>query len=181
MGLFPFLSGFTDSSLHGRLMSLLQTIKTFDTVSARGERSLGIALATAEGQRLLEQFAFTEKRLAQVLPGKVVFEPNTATLSVSDFTTAQMLFPHQATVAEVLFGVLRFDTAAMETQLFMSPAATLPKNTTIANFGLTPTTSVEGNGVFIAVVSVRFYEEMNGERYFLKDLGSQCVEVVGVW
>ena len=181
IGLFPFLNGFADTSLHGRLMSLFQAIKGFDVVSARGERSLGIALATLEGQRMLEQFAFTEKRLKQVLRGKVVFEPLDATLSVSDFTIAQMIFPHQATVAEVLFGVLRFDTNVMETQLFMSPPVWLTKDAVIADFSMTTTAPVVGQGIFMAVVSVRFYEEVNGERYLLKDLESQCVEILGVW
>ena len=162
-------------------MSLLQTIKTFDTVSARGQRSLGIALATAEGKSLLERFAFTEKRLKQVLPGKVVFEPSTATLSVSDFKIGQMVFPDEATEAEVLFGVLRMDTDVMETALFMSPPVVLTKNTAMTDFSLTPTEPVVGNGIFIAVARVRFYDVVNEERYLLKALEWQCVEVVGVW
>lgn len=180
-GLFPFLTGFKDPSLHGRLMSLLQTIKTYDTVSVRGQRSLGIALGTPEGQKLLKGFSFSEQRVSQLLQSRLVFDATSATLTVADFSAQALKFPLGSSVAEVQFGVLRIDDAQAKTELFMSNAHVITPTDTETQFSMIPTVLPTGTGVFIAVAGVKFYEVVNGERYLVKSLDAQGVEVVGVW
>ncbi|MEK8179149.1 hypothetical protein WMW71_02240 [Flavobacterium buctense] len=181
LGLFPFLNGFTDSTLHGRLMSLFQTIKTFDRVSVRGQRSLGIALGTPEGQSLLKKFVFSEQSVSQLLRSRLVFDAASATLTVADFSAQALKFPLGSSVAEVQFGVLRIDYAQAKTELFMSNAHYITPTDTETQFTMTPTVLPTGTGVFIAVAGVKFYEVVNGERYLVKSLGELGVEVLGVW
>lgn len=181
LGLFPFLTGFTDPTLYGRLMSLWQTIKTYDTVSVRGQRSLGIALGTPEGQKLLKNFAFGEQRVSQLLRSRLVFDAESTTLTVADFSAQTLKFPHGSSVAEVQFGVLRIDYAQAKTELFLSAAHAITPTNPETQFSMTPTVLPTGSGVFIAVAGVKFYEVVNGERYLVKSLDGFGVEVVGVW
>lgn len=181
LGLFPFLTGFTDPTLHGRLMSLLQTIKTFDTVSLRGQRSLGIALGAPEGQKLLKDFSFGEQRVSQLLRSRLVFDTASATLTVADFSTQALKFPLGSSVAEVQFGVLRIDYAQAKKELFMSDAHVITPTDIETHFTMMPTVLPTGTGVFIAVAGVKFYEVVNGERYLVKSMDTQGIEVVGVW
>lgn len=181
LGLFPFLTGFMDPTLHGRLMSLFQTIKTFDTVSLRGQRSLGIALGTPEGQKLLKDFSFSEQSVSQLLRSRLVFDAASTTLTVADFSAQALKFPLGSSVAEVQFGVLRIDYAQAKTELFMSNARFITPTDTETQFSMTPTVLPTGMGVFIAVAGVKFYEVVNGERYLVKSLGEFGVEVLGVW
>lgn len=58
----PFLIGYTDGTLHSRLMQLFLKLKDLDAVSKRGERQVSHGIGTTYGKQLLKEFVFTPKR-----------------------------------------------------------------------------------------------------------------------
>ncbi|WNM19771.1 hypothetical protein [Flavobacterium capsici] len=178
--LFPFFGSYNDTTLHGRMMSLFQKVKVCDEVSVRGERKVGVGLTTDEGKLLLQRFGFTEKSVRAVLPGRLVYHPSTYSLEVTDFDINSSDFPKSAAIMELQFGIMALDDLLLPSQIFMSTPQYFDAQSTVTDFVMTPNELPPSGVVTIAVAGVRFYEVVNGERYLLKALNLQSVEVVGV-
>jgi hypothetical protein len=176
--LFPFFGSYADTTLHGRMMSLFQAIKVFDTVSERGERKVGVGLTTVEGKLLLERFGFTAKSTRSVFPGKMGYDAVNSTLEVTDFNARNIKFPPSASIMELQFGVLTLDALHLPSEIFMSSTRYFDAQSTDVTFDMVPNVLPTVGSLGIPVVGVRFYEVVNGERYLLKTLGYQYVEVL---
>lgn len=69
MALFPFVQKIRMPYLHNHVVSLLNQIVKFDSVSLRGSKTLMLGLATDEGRSLLKGFDFNkELSLKKVFP-----------------------------------------------------------------------------------------------------------------
>jgi hypothetical protein len=178
--LHPFFGSYGDKTLHRRLMSLFQSVKVCDGVSVRGERKVGIGLTTGEGKLLLHRFGFTEKSVRAVLPGSLVYHPSTYSLEVTDFDINSSDFPKSAAIMELQFGIMALDDLLLPSQIYMSTSQYFDAQSMVTDFVMTPNELPPSGVVTIAVAGVRFYEVVNGERYLLKALNLQSVEVVGV-
>jgi hypothetical protein len=178
--MFPFFGSYADTTLHGRLMSLFQAIKVCDTTSVRGARMVGVGLTTVEGKLLLERFGFTSKSVQMVFPGKMVYQSMNATLAVTGFDAKAIKFPLSAHVMELQFGVLTLDALHMPSQIYMSSPQYFDAQSSVVAFEMTPNELPIVPGVAVAVIGVRFYEVVNGERYLLKTLSTQRIEVLAV-
>ncbi|KGO89897.1 hypothetical protein [Flavobacterium suncheonense] len=181
LALYPFLKDYKETTLHGRLMRMLQEVKNCDPVSERGQRKVGLGLQTPEGQKLFQDFAFTAPHsAADLLGGVLAYDSATFTLTVSDWTVQTVAFPAGATHVEILFGVLDFDFDRLTASLQLSAPLVLAKTTTATFFTLSPETAPELSGTPIAFVGVRFYEEVNGRLFGLKGvagIGLDCLWV----
>ncbi|MGV9002407.1 hypothetical protein [Flavobacterium sp.] len=176
--LFPFFGTYADSSLHGRLMRLFQDVKVCDVVSARGLRIVGKGLASVEGSNLLRQFAFTEKPISAFMTGDLVFNPLDYSLSVNEFDAKKICFPLSTSVMELQFGVLTFDASHLPSEVFMSAPQFFDAGSSVTNFVMHPMVVPTGTSLKIGVVGLRFYEELNGQRYLMRSLNCQSIAVL---
>ena len=181
LGLYPFLKDIKDITLHGRMMSLFQTIKVLDTFSERGKRIFQNGLTTDEGRTLLQDFAFTPQKASSMLPGVGIFDPVTQQYTVSDINLNNLRLPKGASGMQVYFGVLVADFDAETSMLFKSNVIFIDINFSVPSFTLTPDSLPSGSGTRISVLQVRYYQEVNGKVFLFYELGEQGVAVLGVY
>ena len=181
LGLHPFLKDVVDVSLHGRLMRLFQAIKSCDTVSARGQRRFDKGLATDEGKVLLLSFVFTIQKASTLLPGTGFFDAALERYIVSAVQLKRLRLPKGASGMQLCFGVLVADFENDTTAFFKSDAVQITPEFPDTDVVLTPEPLPVGTGVRIAVLQLRYYQEVNGVTYLFKELSQQGLEVVGVY
>lgn len=180
LGLHPFLKDLADVSLHGRLMRLFQEVKRCDTVSERGQRRFEKGLATDEGKALLLSFVFTSQKASAFLPGTGVFDAALERYTLSAVQLKRLRLPKGASGMQLCLGVLVADFEQGTTAFFKSTAVQLHAQNA-ADFVVTPEPLPVGTGVRIAVLQVRYYQEVNGTIYLFQELSQQGLEVVGVY
>lgn len=177
--LHPFLGNHRDGTLHGRLMKMLQQVKTYDNISVRGERRVGIGLEDPMGWKLFSGFSFAPKySFAAIVGGNAYYDAGASSLTVSDFDIGRVAFPAAATHMEIKFGVLRFDFETADCLLYQSVPLVMTRSFDGDGFSLTLPVSPEGEGMRIGFGCVRFYQEVGGNLYVLKDEGSIGVGVL---
>ena len=181
LGLHPFLKDLADVSLHGRMMTLFQQIKVLDGVSERGQRTFENGLATAEGRTLLLHFAITAQKVSTMLPGDGHFDSITHKYRLTNFKPAALRLPKGANGLQLCLGVLQADFADDTSTFYRSEpvyvAATFVDNTVT----LVPTSLPTEAGLRIAVLQLRYYQEVNGRLFLFNELAAQGLEVVGVY
>lgn len=181
LGLYPFLHDFKDVTLHARMMRLFQEIKTLDTVSERGQRTFQKGLATNEGRSLLVNFAITQQKASIMLPGHCVFDAVAQKYTVSNITPSTLRLPKGATGMKVCLGILEADLNAEVSKLFVSDVVSIDANYGNTSFVLTPEPLPTADGVRIAVLQVRYYQEVGGKVFLFNELKEQGLEIVGVY
>ncbi|GAA3559441.1 hypothetical protein [Snuella lapsa] len=166
----PFYQGVKFSSFHSYLMRLFLGLKDLDGVHARGQRRVGSGVDTAEGTLLLQQFDYTPAcDITTVLPFKFVYDASNYTLTILDFNISKVAFLPGATHVELLYGVLDFNFETLDYDLHLASSLVLDRNYSGGGLYLEPSTLPTGIGTCLAVTGVRFYQEVDGELYMLKD------------
>jgi hypothetical protein len=177
--LAPFLEYYSDGTLHGRMMHLFQEIKKLDATSARGLRTVGNGILTAEGRELFTHFRFTPScNIGEMVPMKARYDAATCVYSVVDFAIGEVKFPKGATHLELRFGVLGVDFETKVYKMFMGAPLLLAKGVAVGSFSLTPTVLPDAGLHRFAFVGICFYQELNGVRYVLREDGNVGVAVV---
>ena len=181
MALHPFFGGYKDVSLHGRMMQLLQQIKSYDAVSERGKRTVGNGIATPMGALLFQNFDFTPKRPhSLLLAGKCSFDWDFFCYTVTNFDLRLIPFPAAATHLEFRLGVLLFDFTTLDSKMHLGAPMLLGRDFAGSSFSLCPEPVPNGTGKRFAFVGVQFYQEVGGEMYLLKEEGAHGLELVGL-
>jgi len=176
----PFLCIYKDGTLHGRLMSLFMSIKDLDAVSARGHRSVYGGMQTVRGRRLLQDFGFTPScDVASYLPGTSDYDANTRTFTVTDFDVSQLSFPSGATHMAFTLGVLHFNFETNAYELTQSIPTYITTSFTDYTFNLqAPAPSLPGTA--IALLGVKFYQEVGGQFVVMRGKKAVGLQVVSV-
>ncbi len=175
-----FLSNLSDGTLHGRMMSLFQTIKELDGQSLRGERKVGKGIVTVKGRQLFKEFNFTPKcRIPLVVPMCGSYEQATFTYQVSEFDIERVMFPKGSNLLEVQYGVLEMNFEMGDFKMYMAPPIELEPHVIVDGFSMTPTELPSMDLVCFAFVGICFYQVLNGEKYLFKDEGSVGIVCVG--
>lgn len=173
VALFPFLMHYKDVTLHGRMMRLFQEIKNLDAVSGRGLRKVGNGMATAQGLALLRDFEFTPKCDPKtVVPMNGSYDADSCVYSVTGFDIRQVRFPKAATHLQLQFGVLGVDFEGAIYKLFMAEPLLFEKGSAVNSFSLSPVVLPNTGLQRFAFLGVTFYQELNGEKYVLKEEGN---------
>jgi len=181
LALLPFLLDVRDGSLHGLMMRLFQQIKTLDIVNTRGARTVAQGMTTAMGRKLLKDFDFTPScNVQQLLGGNANFDWITYHYTVTDFEIQQVSLPKGATHVSVQLGLLCFDFLTFESTLYKSDAFFMNSDFTDTTFTLDLTEAPTAAGVQIAVLGLRFYQEVEGELYVFNGERTVGLEVLGV-
>ncbi|MCB0465833.1 MAG: hypothetical protein KDC78_09215 [Aequorivita sp.] len=181
LSLRPFLCIRKDGKLHGRMMQLFMKLKNMDRINDRGQRRVGPGMDTEAGKQLLRNFVFTpDCDVFGIMGAAGNYDFVTGTYSVSNFDVKHVWFPKGATHLALTLGLLHFNFETMEQELKLSAPLYLDKEFTGTSISLsvgTPSVS----GVAVAVLGMKFYEEVNGVYYIFRSAKAVGVEVLGVW
>jgi hypothetical protein len=181
LALLPFLQLHNDTSLHGRMMRMLQEVKNCDPISERGQRTVYKGLQTTMGLKLFTDFAFTPAcNIQNILQCDYSYNPTDFTLTFDLLDINKVKFPSSSTHIEIQFGVLAFDFGTLTYTLHQSVPQLLSKSTTNTTFHFTPATTPDTSMTLFAFSGVRFYQEISGELYALKGDGMVGVKCFGV-
>ncbi|MFA5299507.1 MAG: hypothetical protein WC389_15060, partial [Lutibacter sp.] len=163
----PMLAKAKDPKLSSRMLKLMNEIKNFDNTSVRGQRSVHLGLATAEGKQLLKGLDFNGRaHLQSVLNANFSVNTDTGIIEILNFTTqGQLSATDSATHVSfrTAFVNLNFDTGLFNTSY--SPVVMLPIDLSTATVTLTPEAVPTGDGIQIHLLLIEFYQEMNGVQY----------------
>ncbi len=164
----PFYNNHGFTFFHSRLMTLFTNLKKLDADSVRGERCVYKGLQTDAGKRLLVDFTYTPDCKPQlVLPFSYDMDWPTYSLSISQFNIQHVPFITGATHIALQFGVLDFNFETLDYALHLAAPLVLAKDDTRTSLSLTPASLPTGLGVVLAVIGVRYYQEVDGLMYLL--------------
>ena len=172
----------SDNRVVARMTKLMTQIKNLDTTSVRGQRKVGVAIASAPAKALLKGFEFNKNALL----GSILYKPwavNTTTgvitipglIPVNDIT-----FPQGATHISLTgcFGNLNFGASIADVKL--TNVVNLPIDGTSTAVTLTPTAVPTGTGVKVFLLKVEFFQIVNGTQYSLKNGAYNSLRVIEV-
>ena len=166
----PLLNRAKDPKLSSRMLQMMNDIKNFDHSSARGQRSVSLGIGSAEGKQLLKGFDFNVRAALQtILRVPYVLEPETGTVSISNFVAQEQLgFPESATHVSLrsAFVNLDFETGIFDSSY--SPITNMVFNNSVSEVSLTPALVPAGTGTQLYFLLIEFYQEVNGVQYSLR-------------
>lgn len=170
-GLGGMLKLAKDPRMSSRMMSVLSKVKNLDLTSPRGERKVGIGLASPEGKLLLKGFNFNiQARFDRVFRSLYSLDTTTGTFSVNDFVVSEMLtLPEGATHVSLSNAVGRVDFTTGEFETTVSPKTNLSVSDPAQPISLAPATLPTGNGFLLFYLLLEFFQEVNGTQYPLKN------------
>ncbi|RXJ51512.1 hypothetical protein [Gelidibacter gilvus] len=177
----PFYNNHKFTFFHSRLMTLFTGLKALDTENLRGERLVGKGVATDVGKQMLRNFNYTpDCVIGQVLPFEFNIDWTTYTLQFSKFSMDRVSFISGATHVALQFGVLDFNFETMDYQLHMAAPLMLPKDFAGTHLSMMPSTLPSGLGIQLAVLGIRYFQEVDGEMYLLHAQNGVGIGVVAV-
>lgn len=177
----PFYSHHKFTFFHSRLMTLFTAIKALDVVSARGKRQVFRGLEHDAGKALLRDFKYTpDCVLSQVLPFESTMDWATYTFQFPKFSMDRVSFIAGATHVALQFGVLDFNFETLEYALHMADGQMLPKDFAGTRLSMTSTSLPTGLGIQLAVLGIRYYQEVDGAMYLLHAQNGVGIAVVSI-
>ena len=171
-----------DSRVSSRLAGQINKVKNLDTTSARGERKFWIGLDDAAGKLLMQDFDFNQNaKFGSIFGAQYEFDPTTATLSVSDFVSANdVALPEGCTHFSIRVGCSRVDFEAFSFDTKISDVENFALSMTPSNVSIAPAEVPTGNGFLFFFVLIEFFQERNGEQYPLKNNAFNCLNLLEV-
>ncbi|MCG2612367.1 hypothetical protein LZZ90_12700 [Flavobacterium sp. SM15] len=171
-----------DNRLTSRLLQVMSRVKSFDAVSARGNRNVAQGITTPEGKQALKGFDFNGKaELNSVLYANYDLDTTTGVITLNTVIPAeQILFPQGATHVSFQGAVLALDFGTEESEVAYSNIVNLPLNLTPTNITLTPTSVPTGTGQQFFLLMVSFYQQVNGVQYSLKNEEYNVLNIIEI-
>ncbi len=160
-----------DSRVASRLVSVLSKVKNLDLDSPRGERKVGVGLATAEGKSLLKGFDFNNQaKFNRVFRELYTLDPVTGTVGIADFSPSDgLLVPEGTTHVSLRSAVSRVDFSTGNYSTGQSPKLNLGLTDPAQEVSLIPDAVPAGDGVLFFYLLIEFFQEVNGIQYPLKN------------
>lgn len=179
--LYVLLKDTKDTTLHGRMMRMMQQIKVLDSVSERGQRKVVNGLATSLGKQLFYDFSFTENfHITTFKKVSVVVNTSDFSCVMTGFDLENVLFPKEATHLKLTYLVCSYDFEALtfinyEVSLFLEPA-----DLAVTPLTFTPHLPLQDVKQVLCFFGLSFYQQVGGEKYVLKNknaIGVSCVHI----
>lgn len=171
-----------ETTLHGRMMSMLQEIKAMDLNSERGSRKVWKGLETEIGYKLMTSFLFTPKQNLSNLFGGL---PTVANLGGScifnNLKLAHTCFSKTATHLRMSYLVVDYDANNLEFKRYDAVPVTFSKTDEAAALidfqiaDLPPTFELR-----MSFLAVQFYQRSSGNLVELKEQGMaglHCLDI----
>lgn len=170
------------SQLVSRMLKLMYQIKRFDTVSPRGSRNVATGLETDGGKSTLVGFDFNPYApLDTVLHAPFQLDTADGLFTITSLVPEEQIkAPAGANIARFQFGALGINLATNESELALSSEqdVTLDMSTATVNLPLTALPATTGVTMFL--VSISFYQVVNGVLYPLKNEGYNVLHILEV-
>jgi hypothetical protein len=179
----PLLFRAKDSRLTSRLLQTLCKIKALDQVAMRGKRTVANGIAGVAGKMLLTGFDFNmEAPMGRILKVPYVLEEAEGRVVFADFIPSRHLaYPKAATHVSLQLAQLRLDFALGTHKLVLSPAQNLAIHQSMSTLEMTTVMPPNLTGETLFLLSLTFYQEVNGIHYSLKRGGSTSLQILGVY
>ena len=165
-----------------RLTAELKKIIPTDLVSQRGQRNLTLAnTVQLKGFEFNSVSLLDEKFYAPFTP-QIDRATGTLTINIPAFTPKDMIVaPEGTTHFQIISGGLSADFKNDLSEFDMQQSAILPlDNNATAALTLTHNVSPNSVGTLLIAMGIRFYEQVNGFTYPMKDASSNSLKVVEV-
>jgi hypothetical protein len=178
----PLMMRAADSRVVSRLTRVMTSLRLLDTTSARGERTVAVAIATQAAKDRLKDFNFNRRSILK----SILFRPfalnnTTGEIVITDLVPANhVAAPAGATHVAFTAAWGKIDFTEEGYSVEMSNTVNLPLNTTPATVTLTPTNVPTGTGVDFFLLVVEFFQEVNGNQYSLNDGLYNALSIVDV-
>lgn len=171
-----------DSKLTPRLLQVMSRAKNMDTISARGLRKVGIGIVTPSGKQLLKGFDFNANApLNGVLFAPYALDTVTGIITITDFISAeQMQFPEGATHVSFQSAALAIDFITGISEIAYSAIVNDPIALVPSTITLTPSSVPAGSGLQLFMLTISFYQEINGTQYSLRNEQFNVLNIVEV-
>ncbi len=178
----PMLAKAKDSKLPSRILKMMSDIKNFDSTSVRGNRSVHLGLANAEGKQLLKGLDFNNRaHLQSVLNANFSVDTATGVLEIPDFISQEQLAATESATHvsfRTAFVNLNFETGLFDSSY--SPVVLLPIDLSVTTVTLTPDGVPAGDGIQLYLLLIEFYQGMNGVQYPLLNGAHNVLNLVEV-
>lgn len=166
---------------HSRLMTLFTAIKDVDGINLRGERRVAEGMETATGRQLLQDFKYTPKCVPlHVFPFDYTMDWTNFTLHFERIHKDRVLFIEGATHVSLQFGVLDFNFNTLDYDLQLGAPLMLSKTFSDTSISLSPLSLPTNHGLQLAVLGIRYYQEVDGVMYLLHAQNGVGIAVVSV-
>ena len=172
----------SDNRVTSRVTQIMTQIKNFDTTSLRGERSVDVGIATAEGKALLKGFNFNDKAIL----GAILYKPyavNTTTgvISIADLVPINDIAVPSGTTHVSMkgaFAIVDFDAGTSD--VGYTNITNLPVDGTSTAVTLTPASVPAGTGTKLYLLQIEFFQEVNAVQYSLNNGAYNALAIIEV-
>jgi len=165
-----------------RVLQQMLKIRKLDVTSERGNRNAGTALATEEAKKLLRGYEFNpDSPIAIILFKPVEVDMVTGVISIADLIPLKHVKAPAGATHLTLSGVYTDVNFASNTNaVAYTNEVNLAIDGSSTTVTLTPSTLPEGTGIKFCFLQVKFFQEVGGVQYVLKDGKYHAMRVVGV-
>lgn len=172
----------SDNRVTSRVTQIMTQIKNLDTTSLRGERSVDVGIATAEGKALLKGFNFNDKAIL----GAILYKPyavNTTTgvISIADLVPVNDIAVPSGTTHVSMkgaFAIVDFDAGTSD--VGYTNITNLPIDGTSTAVTLTPASVPTGTGTKLYLLQIEFFQEVNAVQYSLNNGAYNALAIIEV-
>lgn len=171
-----------DNRAVSRLTKVMTTIKNTDTTSARGQRSVGVAMMAPTTRQMLKGFNFNIKAVM----GSVLFKPYTLVppSGLIKFTGLvpinDIKYPTGATHVTLTGAYAKVDFTTGLYDVQYSPPVNLPIDATASSVSLLPAAPASGTGADLYLLKIEFFQQVNTVQYSLKNGAFNALAIIDV-
>ena len=178
----PMMMRASDGRVVARLTKLMSDIRKLDTSSARGDRTVAVAIANQAAKDLLKGFNFNVRSiLNSILYRPFTVDTQTGVIEVTDLVPVNHIAaPSGATHVALTgaWGKVNFQDDQFNVEL--SNTVNLPIDGNASTVTLTPAQAPTGTGTDAFLLMVEFFQEVNGNQYSLNDGLYNALSIVDV-
>ena len=172
----------SDNRVTSRVTQIMTQIKNLDTTSLRGDRTVDVGIATAEGKALLKNFNFNDKAIL----GAILYKPYTVTTATGVIDIANLVpitdiaAPSGTTHVSLkgAFAIVDFDLGTSD--VGYTNVENLPIDGTSTSVTLTPASVPSGTGTKLYLLQIEFFQEVNAVQYPLNNGAYNALAIIEV-
>jgi len=172
-----------DNRVTSRVTKAMTLIKDYDTTSARGSRTVGVAISSAAAKQELIGFDFNAKAaLATVLYKPYTVNTTTGVITIASVVpTTDIAFPTGATHLSLSGAWAKIDFVDNTSEIEFTNVLNMPINGTSSAVTLTPAavpSATKGTSLFL--LAIEFFQEVNGVQYSLNNGSYNSLAIIEV-
>ena len=178
----PISMNATDGRVVARMTKIMTEIKNLDTTSVRGQRNVGVAMATAQAKALLKGFEFNnDAMLSSMLFKPWAVNTSTGVISITGLVpTLDIIFPEGATHVSFSGAYANINYATGIADVKLTNVQNLPITGTSSAITLTPTAVPTGTGAKLFLLKIEFFQLVNSVQYSLKNGAFNALKIIEV-